>query len=201
MKVSKKHSKKIKSSFEEKDVVLLHGVTASGKTQVYIKLIEEIIQQSDGQVLFLLPEIALTTQIVERIKRYFGNSIGVYHSKFNNSERVEIWNKVRTGAYKVVLGARSAVFLPFKDLKLIVVDEEHESSYKQQDPAPRYQARDAAIYLAHLYQTKVILGSATPSLESYYNALQGKYALVEMKERFGGVQLPNQQVVSIAEEK
>jgi len=191
---------KIKSSFEEKDVVLLHGVTASGKTQVYIKLIEEIIQQSDGQVLFLLPEIALTTQIVERIKRYFGNSIGVYHSKFNNSERVEIWNKVRTGAYKVVLGARSAVFLPFKDLKLIVVDEEHESSYKQQDPAPRYQARDAAIYLAHLYQTKVILGSATPSLESYYNALQGKYALVEMKERFGGVQLPNQQVVSIAEE-
>jgi primosomal protein N' (replication factor Y) len=184
----------------EKDVVLLHGVTASGKTQVYIKLIEEIINNGNEQVLFLLPEIALTTQIVERIKQYFGNSIGVYHSKFNNSERVEIWNKVKHGAYKVVLGARSAVFLPFQNLKLIVVDEEHEPSYKQYDPAPRYQARDSAIYLAHLHQAKVILGSATPSLESYYNALSGKYGLVEMKNRFGGVQLPNQQVVSIAEE-
>jgi primosomal protein N' (replication factor Y) len=184
----------------EKDVVLLHGVTASGKTQVYIKLIEEIINKGNEQVLFLLPEIALTTQIVERIKQYFGNSIGVYHSKFNNSERVEIWNKVKHGAYKVVLGARSAVFLPFQNLKLIVVDEEHEPSYKQYDPAPRYQARDSAIYLAHLHQAKVILGSATPSLESYYNALSGKYGLVEMKNRFGGVQLPNQQVVSIAEE-
>ncbi|PWS30122.1 replication restart helicase PriA [Pedobacter paludis] len=191
---------KINSLFGEKEVTLLHGVTASGKTQVYIKLIEEIIQKTDGQVLFLLPEIALTTQIVERIKLYFGNAIGVYHSKFNNSERVEIWNKVRNGAYKVVLGARSAVFLPFQHLKLIVIDEEHEPSYKQYDPAPRYQARDAAIYLAHLHQAKVILGSATPSLESYYNALQGKYGLVEMKERFGGVQLPNQQVVSISEE-
>ncbi|MCZ4245747.1 replication restart helicase PriA [Pedobacter punctiformis] len=190
----------INQSFEEKDVVLLHGVTASGKTQVYIKLIEKIIQESNGQVLFLLPEIALTTQIVERIKRYFGNAIGVYHSKFNNSERVEIWNKVRNGAYRVILGARSAVFLPFQDLKLIVVDEEHEPSYKQYDPAPRYQARDAAIYLGHLHQAKVILGSATPSLESYFNALNGKYGLVEMKERFGGVQLPNQQVVSISEE-
>ena len=190
----------IQAAFNEKDVVLLHGVTASGKTQVYIKLIEDIVSHTDGQVLFLLPEIALTTQIVERIKHYFGKSIGVYHSKFNNSERVEIWNKVRTGAYKVVLGARSAVFLPFQNLKLIVVDEEHEPSYKQYDPAPRYQARDAAIYLAHLHQAKVILGSATPSLESYYNALQGKYILVEMKERYGGVQLPNQQVVSIAEE-
>jgi len=191
---------KINEHFKEKDVVLLHGVTASGKTQVYIKLIEEIIQHANGQVLFLLPEIALTTQIVERIKRYFGNAIGVYHSKFNNSERVEIWNKVRTGAFKVILGARSAVFLPFQNLKLIVVDEEHEPSYKQYDPAPRYQARDASIYLAHLHQAKVVLGSATPSLESYYNALQGKYGLVEMKERFGGVQLPLQQVVSISEE-
>ena len=190
----------INSSFEEKDVVLLHGVTASGKTQVYIKLIEEIINSNCGQVLFLLPEIALTTQIVERIKKYFGNLIGVYHSKFNNSERVEIWNKVKHGAFKVILGARSAVFLPFQNLKLIVVDEEHEPSYKQYDPAPRYQARDSAIYLAHLHEAKVILGSATPSLESYYNALSGKYGLVEMKERFGGVQLPNQQVVSISEE-
>ncbi|MCZ4222292.1 replication restart helicase PriA [Pedobacter rhodius] len=191
---------KINLAFEDKDVVLLHGVTASGKTQVYIRLIEEIINSSDGQVLFLLPEIALTTQIVERIKKYFGNLIGVYHSKFNNSERVEIWNKVKHGAFKVILGARSAVFLPFQNLKLIVIDEEHEPSYKQYDPAPRYQARDSAIYLAHLHGAKVILGSATPSLESYYNALNGKYALVEMKERFGGVQLPNQQVVSISEE-
>lgn len=190
----------INQFFQEKDVVLLHGVTASGKTQVYIKLIEKIIQENDGQVLFLLPEIALTTQIVERIKRYFGNAIGVYHSKFNNSERVEIWNKVRNGNYKVILGARSAVFLPFQDLKLIVVDEEHEPSYKQYDPAPRYQARDAAIYLGHLHQAKVILGSATPSLESYFNSLNGKYGLVEMKERFGGVQLPNQQIVSISKE-
>jgi len=191
---------KINQSFIEKEVVLLHGITASGKTQVYIKLIEKIIQNDDGQILFLLPEIALTTQIVERIKRYFGNAIGVYHSKFNNSERVEIWNKVRNGTYKIILGARSAVFLPFKDLKLIVIDEEHEPSYKQYDPAPRYQARDAAIYLGHLHKAKVVLGSATPSLESYYNALQGKYGFVEMKERFGGVQLPNQQVVSISEE-
>ena len=191
---------KINTTFEEKDVVLLHGVTASGKTQVYIKLIEDAIAKTDGQVLFLLPEIALTTQIVERIKKYFGNSIGVYHSKFNNNERVEIWNKVLNGNFKVILGARSAVFLPFQNLKLIVVDEEHEQSYKQYDPAPRYQARDAAIYLAHLHQAKVVLGSATPSLESYYNALSGKYGLVEMKFRFGGVQLPNQQVVSIAEE-
>jgi primosomal protein N' (replication factor Y) len=191
---------KITDLFKQKEVVLLHGVTASGKTQVYIKLIEQAINKTDGQVLFLLPEIALTTQIVERIKRYFGNSIGVYHSKFNNSERVEIWNKVNTGQFKVVLGARSAVFLPFKNLELIVVDEEHEASYKQYDPAPRYQARDAAIYLAYLHKAKVILGSATPSLESYYNAQNGKYGLVEMNQRYGGVQLPNQQVVSISEE-
>ncbi|WP_443939552.1 replication restart helicase PriA [Pedobacter sp. MW01-1-1] len=191
---------KINELFTEKDVTLLHGVTASGKTQVYIKLIEQVLQNTEGQVLFLLPEIALTTQIVERIKRYFGNSIGVYHSKFNNNERVEIWNKVRTGAYRVLLGARSAVFLPFKKLELVVVDEEHEATYKQYDPAPRYQARDSVIYLAYLHSAKVVLGSATPSLESYYNALQGKYGLVEMKQRFGGVQLPNQQVVSISEE-
>ena len=189
----------MKEQFETKDVVLLHGVTAAGKTQLYIKLIEEAIA-GGGQVLFLLPEIALTTQIVERIKLYFGNKIGVYHSKFNDNERVEIWNKVLNGAYQVVLGARSAVLLPFSDLKLIVVDEEHENSYKQYDPAPRYQARDAAIYLAHLHRAKVVLGSATPSLESYYNAKTDKYGLVELTERFGGVQLPLQEVVSIAEE-
>ncbi|EDM36556.1 primosomal protein N' [Pedobacter sp. BAL39] len=189
----------IGTSFEEKDVVLLHGVTASGKTQIYIKLIEQAIEKG-GQVLFLLPEIALTTQIVDRIQRYFGDAIGVYHSKFNNNERVEIWNKVLNGKYRVVLGARSAVFLPFQDLKLIVVDEEHEPSYKQQDPAPRYQARDAAVYLAHLHKAKIVLGSATPSLESYFNALMKKYGLVTLSERFGGVELPVQEVISISEE-
>ncbi|MES2458620.1 MAG: primosomal protein N' [Bacteroidota bacterium] len=192
--------KQIQSALAEKEVALLHGVTASGKTQIYIKLIEQAIAQG-GQVLFLLPEIALTTQIVSRIQRYFGDAIGVYHSKFNNNERVEIWNKVLTGKYRVVLGARSAVFLPFKELKLIVVDEEHESSYKQQEPAPRYQARDAAIYLAHLHQAKVVLGSATPSIESYFNATTGgKYGLVTLNERFGGVALPLQEVISISEE-
>ncbi|TCD01068.1 replication restart helicase PriA [Pedobacter psychroterrae] len=189
----------VEESFSVKDVVLLHGVTASGKTQIYIKLIEKAIEKG-GQVLFLLPEIALTTQIVERIQRYFGDAIGVYHSKFNNNERVEIWNKVLNGKYRVVLGARSAVFLPFKELKLIVVDEEHESSYKQQEPAPRYQARDAAIYLGHLHGAKVVLGSATPAIESYYNAASGKYGLVTIMERYGGVELPVQEVISIAEE-
>lgn len=189
----------IEKGFVDKDVVLLHGVTASGKTQIYIKLIEHAIEQG-GQVLFLLPEIALTTQIVERIQRYFGDAIGVYHSKFNNNERVEIWNKVLNGTYRVVLGARSAVFLPFKELKLIVVDEEHESSYKQHDPSPRYQARDAAVYLGHLHNARVVLGSATPAIESYYNAKEGKYGLVTLNERFGGVELPLQEVISIAEE-
>lgn len=189
----------IETQFLTKDVVLLHGITASGKTQLYIKLIEKAIA-TGGQVLFLLPEIALTTQIVERIKKYFGDKIGVYHSKFNDNERVEIWNKVLSGAYQVVLGARSAVFLPFKDLRLIVVDEEHESSYKQHEPAPRYQARDVAVFLGHLHRTKVVLGSATPSIESYYNAEIDKYGLVVLNERFGGVQLPIQEVVSIAEE-
>lgn len=190
---------KIETEFQSKDVVLLHGITASGKTQIYIKLIEKAIADG-GQVLFLLPEIALTTQIVERIKKYFGDAIGVYHSKFNDNERVEIWNNVITGKFKIVLGARSSVFLPFSNLKLIVVDEEHESSYKQNEPSPRYQARDAAVYLAHLHQAKIVLGSATPSIESYYNALNHKYGLVTLSERFGGVELPLQQVVSIAEE-
>ncbi len=189
----------VQQSFLEKDVVLLHGITASGKTQVYIRMIEKAIAEQ-GQVLFLLPEIALTTQIVERIKRYFGDTIGVYHSKFNDNERVEIWNRVLSGNYKIVLGARSAVFLPFNNLKLIVVDEEHEASYKQNEPSPRYQARDAAVYLAHLHKAKIVLGSATPAIESYYNALQGKYGLVTLHERFGGVELPIQQVIGIAEQ-
>jgi len=189
----------IKTQFEQKDVVLLHGVTSSGKTQLYIKLIEEMVN-SGRQVLYLLPEIALTTHIVERLRKYFGAAIGVYHSRFNDNERVEVWQKVLNGQYRVVLGARSSIFLPFDDLGLIVVDEEHETSYKQFDPAPRYNARDAAIYMGNMYNSKVLLGSATPSFESYYNAKGGKYGFVELMERYGGVQLPATDVVSIVEE-
>jgi primosomal protein N' (replication factor Y) len=191
--------KAIKDGFHQKDVVLLHGVTSSGKTEIYIRLIEEML--ADGrQVLYLLPEIALTTHIIERLRRYFGNNVGVYHSRFNDNERVEVWQKVLSGEYQIVLGARSSVFLPFTDLGLIVVDEEHETSYKQFDPAPRYNARDTAIYLSGLHHAKVLLGSATPSLESYYNAQTNKYGFVELTERFGGVELPQIEVVSIAEE-
>ena len=189
----------IKELFAQKDVVLLHGVTSSGKTQIYIRLIEDMIN-SGRQVLYLLPEIALTTHIIERLRQYFGSSIGVYHSRFNDNERVEVWQKVLNHEYKVVLGARSSVFLPFDDLGMIIVDEEHETSYKQFDPAPRYNARDAAVYLANTYHSKVLLGSATPSFETYYNARTHKYGLVELLERFGGVELPQTEVVSIAEE-
>jgi primosomal protein N' (replication factor Y) len=189
----------IKDQFKEKEVVLLHGVTSSGKTQLYIRVIEEVIN-SGKQVLYLLPEIALTTHIIERLRQYFGSNIGVYHSRFNDNERVEVWQKVLNHEYKVVLGARSSVFLPFADLGLIIVDEEHETSYKQFDPAPRYNARDAAIYLGNIYQAKVLLGSATPSFESYYNARTHKYGLAELAERFGGVELPKTEVVSIVEE-
>ncbi|MCQ6959487.1 replication restart helicase PriA [Mucilaginibacter aquariorum] len=185
--------------FLQKDVVLLHGVTSSGKTQIYIKLIEEMIA-TGRQVLYLLPEIALTTHIIERLRVYFGGTIGVYHSRFNDNERVEVWQKILNNEYKVVLGARSSVFLPFSDLGLIIVDEEHETSYKQFDPAPRYNARDAAIYLANMYKGKVLLGSATPSFETYYNARVHKYGFVELTERYGGVQLPLIEVVSISEE-
>ncbi|MDB5125419.1 MAG: priA [Mucilaginibacter sp.] len=189
----------IGEEFNQKDVVLLHGVTSSGKTQIYIRLIEEMIA-SGRQVLYLLPEIALTTHIIERLRMYFGANIGVYHSRFNDNERVEVWQKVLNNEYKVVLGARSSVFLPFHDLGLIIVDEEHETSYKQFDPAPRYNARDAAIFLANMHKAKVLLGSATPSFESYYNARMQKYGLAELTERFGGVKLPEIEVVSITEE-
>ncbi|MFD0763384.1 primosomal protein N' [Mucilaginibacter lutimaris] len=188
-----------KEQFLEKDVVLLHGVTSSGKTQIYIKLIEEMIA-TGRQVLYLLPEIALTTHIIERLRVYFGGTIGVYHSRFNDNERVEVWQKVLNGDYQVVLGARSSVFLPFNDLGLLIVDEEHDTSYKQFDPAPRYNARDAAIYLANIYKGKVLLGSATPSFETYYNARVHKYGFIELVERYGGVQLPLIEVVSITEE-
>jgi primosomal protein N' (replication factor Y) len=187
------------SQFKEKDVTLLHGVTSSGKTQLYIRLIEEMMR-NDRQVLYLLPEIALTTHIIERLRIYFGADIGIYHSRFNDNERVEVWQKVLNNDYKVILGARSSVFLPFNDLGLIIVDEEHETSYKQYDPAPRYNARDAAIFLANMHQGKVLLGSATPSFESYYNAQMHKYGFAELTERFGGVQLPEVEVISIATE-
>ncbi|WP_207427371.1 primosomal protein N' [Pedobacter sp. SYSU D00535] len=189
----------LRRQFEEKDVALLHGFTSSGKTQLYIRLIEEALAKG-RQVLYLLPEIALTTQLIERLRLYFGNRIGIYHSKFSDNERAEVWNKVLKQEYDIVLGARSAVFLPFSGLGLIVVDEEHETSYKQFDPAPRYHARDTSVYLAHLHQAKVLLGSATPSLESYLNANTGKYGFAELKERYGSSQLPEINVVNIGEE-
>ncbi|HEY0899758.1 MAG TPA: primosomal protein N', partial [Sphingobacteriaceae bacterium] len=189
----------IKKGFQEKDVVLLHGITSSGKTQIYVKLIEEMIA-TGRQVLYLLPEIALTAQIIERLRKYFGEKIGIYHSKFSDNERAEVWQKVLKGEYQILLGARSSIFLPFNNLGLVIVDEEHETSYKQYDPAPRYHARDTAVFLAHLYKARVLLGSATPSLESYYNAKIKKYGLVELNERFGGVQLPQIEVVSIPQE-
>ena len=184
----------IRKSWQEKNVTLLHGVTSSGKTEVYIHLIKEVLQQGK-QVLYLVPEIALTTQLTDRLQAVFGEKLVVYHSKFSNAERVEIYHEVKGDEAmrreaRVILGARSAIFLPFSNLGLIIVDEEHEPSYKQQDPAPRYHARSAAIMMAHWYGAKVLLGTATPSIESYHNALSGKYGLVEMKERFQGLQLP-----------
>ncbi|MCY7290631.1 MAG: primosomal protein N', partial [Ferruginibacter sp.] len=176
-------------------VCLLHGVTSSGKTQIYIKLIEEYFLQGK-QVLYLLPEIALTAQIIRRLQKHFGGNITIYHSKFNNQERIELWNKIRTGEIKIVLGARSSLFLPFKNLGLVIVDEEHNSSYKQQDPAPRYNARDAAIFYGSLFNAKIMLGSATPSLETYYNAKQHKYGLVELGQRFGGIKLPEIEIIN-----
>ncbi len=189
----------IRHQFLEKEVVLLHGVTSSGKTLVYIRLIEEMIA-TGRQVLYLLPEIALTEQIVERLKRYFGPAIGIYHSKFSDNERAEVWKGVLQGTFRVVLGARSSVLLPFQSLGLVIADEEHEVSYKQFDPAPRYHARDTAIALAGLHGAKVVLGSATPSIESYFNAKTGKYGLAELGSRFGKAPLPEIAIVSIAEE-
>lgn len=189
----------IQTSFTKQDVVLLHGVTASGKTQIYIRLIEETIA-SGKQALYLLPEIALTTQVTERLRLHFGDKLGVYHSRFSDNERAEVWHKVLKGEYQVVIGARSAIFLPFDELGLIVVDEEHEVSYKQYDPAPRYHARDSAIYLAHLYRSRVLLGSATPSVESYYNAKSGKYGLARLDKRYGDSVLPTIEVINVKEE-
>jgi len=181
-----------------KNVVLLHGVTSSGKTEIYIHLIKKALDEHK-QVLYLLPEIALTVQIMERLHKVFGDRLGIYHSKYSDAERVEIWQKQMSGhPYDVILGARSAVFLPFQNLGLVIIDEEHETSFKQQDPAPRYHARSAAIVLASMYpEAKVLLGTATPSMESYYNAQQGKYGLVELKTRYKDIQLPEIQVVDV----
>ncbi len=193
----------IKKQFKEKDVVLLHGVTSSGKTEIYIHLIND--QLNNGkQVLYLLPEIALTTQIITRLRNVFGDSVGIYHSKFSDSERVEVWNNLISkgnngNEIKIILGVRSSVFLPFDNLGLIIVDEEHENTYKQFDPAPRYHARDTSIYLASVHNAKVLLGTATPSIESYFNAKNGKYGLVELFERHLDIKLPEIQVVNIIE--
>ena len=185
--------KELGKQLDEKGIALLQGVTSSGKTEIYIHLIEEQIS-SGRQVLYLLPEIALTAQIINRLRRHFGNWVGVYHSKFNDSERVEVWRRVagefREREYKIILGVRSSIFLPFGNLGLIIVDEEHDNSYKQVDPAPRYNARDASTMLARLHNAKVLFGSATPSIETRYNAETGKYGFVELAERFGKVHMP-----------
>ena len=186
-------------SMMKKNVTLLHGVTSSGKTEIYIHLIQRALERKE-QVLYLLPEIALTVQMMQRLQRVFGNRLGIYHSKYSDAERVEIWQKqLSKNPYDVILGARSAVLLPFQRLGLIIVDEEHETSYKQQDPAPRYHARSAAIMLGQMFGAKTLLGTATPSLESYHNAKTGKYGLVELKERYQGIELPEIQVVDVAD--
>ena len=190
----------IQESFKDKDVALLHGVTSSGKTEVYVKLIEKVVA-TGKQVLYLLPEIALTTQLISRLRAYFGNTISVYHSKYSIHERVEVWNNVLNDKTKarIILGARSSVFLPFHNLGLVIVDEEHETSFRQYDPAPRYHARDAAIVLASLHKAKTLLGSATPALETYYNALHEKYGLVTLNRRYGNVLLPEMELIDIKE--
>ena len=195
----------IESAFKEKDVVLFHGVTGSGKTEVYVRLIKEQIDQGK-QVLYLLPEIALTTQLINRLQKYFGTKVGVYHSRYNNHQQVEVWNAVMNEEdeqpkYDIILGARSSMFLPYRDLGLVIVDEEHETSFKQFDPAPRYHARDAAIVLAKQFNSKVLLGSATPSVESYYNSKKGRYGYVPLNKRYGDIKLPEVQCADIQREQ
>jgi len=195
-----KASDAILNQFGEKDIVLLHGITGSGKTELYINLIQQVLD-GGSQVLYLLPEIALTTQIVVRLKKVFGDKLGIYHSKFSDNERVEVWKGIVSGQYQFVVGVRSAVFLPFDNLGLIIVDEEHETSYKQHDPAPRYHARDVAMMIAVRQQAKVLLGSATPSIESYYHAQQGRYGFVELLQRYGNATLPDITLVNTRQEK
>ncbi|HQZ26461.1 MAG TPA: primosomal protein N' [Flavobacterium sp.] len=188
----------IKQSFVQKEVCLLHGVTSSGKTEIYIKLIEQYIKE-EKQILYLLPEIALTTQLVGRLRDYFGNKVAVFHSKYSNNERVEVWQQVLENSPKaqIVIGARSALFLPFSNLGLVIVDEEHEQTFKQVDPSPRYHARDASIVLANSHKAKVLLGSATPSIETYFNSQSGKYGLVEISKRYGNVKMPEIELVDL----
>ena len=188
----------IKDKFIEKEVCLLHGVTSSGKTEIYIKLIEDYLT-TGKQILYLLPEIALTTQLVGRLRDYFGNKVAIFHSKYSNNERVEVWRQVLVASSKaqIVIGARSALFLPFSNLGLVIVDEEHEQTFKQVDPSPRYHARDASIVLASSFKAKVLLGSATPSIETYFNAQSGKYGLVEISERYGNVRMPEIELVDL----
>jgi len=190
----------IKTHYDSKQTVLLHGVTGSGKTEIYIQLIREVME-SGSQVLLLLPEIALTTQIVSRLKKVFGSQMGVYHSKYSDNERVEVWNGVLSGRFSFVVGVRSSIFLPFDSLGMIIVDEEHEPSYKQFDPAPRFHARDAAIMLAYFHQARTLLGSATPSFESYFNATQGKYGYVEINHRFGDASMPEYHLADLAADR
>lgn len=190
----------ILTAFETKQTVLLHGVTGSGKTHIYIKLIENVLRQGQ-QVLFMLPEIALTTQMVLRLKKVFGDKLGVFHSKYSDNERVEVWKSVANQEISLVMGVRSSIYLPYKDLGLIIIDEEHEPSFKQQDGAPRVQSRDAALYLAHLHHAKVLLGSATPSFESYHNALSQKYALVELQKRYEEHVLPKIHYIDLKEKR
>lgn len=193
----------IKLNFETKNICLLHGVTGSGKTEIYVRLIEEQLALGH-QILFLVPEIALTTQLIQRLQKIFGKQVGVYHSKFNQNERVEIWNSIlesNPDNYRIVVGARSCVFLPFQKLGLIIVDEEHESTFKQYDPSPRYNGRDAAMVLGQLHGAKVVLGSATPSMETYSNCLNGKYGLVQLKERFEGMQMPEILIADLKKER
>ena len=197
----------IRKMFEKEDVVLLHGVTSSGKTEIYIHLIEESVKQGK-QVLYLLPEIALTSQMINRLKKHFGNGVGVYHSRQNSNERVEVWKAVRKfssalpgeeQAARIILGARSALFLPYTNLGLVIVDEEHDSSYKQNDPAPRYQGRDAALVLAKMFSAKSLLGSATPSMESFFNVRERKYGFAELTERYGGIEMPEIKICDVKE--
>lgn len=196
----KEVTEQIISQFQEHQSVLLHGATGSGKTEIYISLIEDQLKKGK-QVLYLLPEIALTTQIIARLHRIFGNSFGVYHSRYSDNERVEVWQKVLKNEFQFVVGVRSAVFLPFENLGLIIIDEEHEPSYKQYEPAPRYHARDSANYLANLHKANVLLGTATPSLETYQNALDKKFGLVELKERFGEASEPELHFVDLIKER
>lgn len=195
-----KAKEEILTHFDTKPTVLLHGITGSGKTEIYISLIQDALENGN-QVLYLLPEIALTAQIVNRLRKVFGDRMGVYHSKFSDNERVEVWYGLMEGRFDFIVGVRSSIFLPFNHLGLVIVDEAHESSYKQFDPAPRYHARDVSLYLAHLHSSKTILGSATPSLESYTNAEQGKYGLVELFERYNSASLPSTTLANITEER